>query len=212
MSPSSADLIRFILTIIVILAVPAGAFALSNQLQISAGYNPQVNISDIDFPYLSTWDGFFDLPFFGARYLRRIHNEWYIFSGYRYTHKTSGLPAGNAATLNYHVVTIGPYYRSPTTEAEKFFINLVAGAGISLTSFEPDIAGVTDKLDKTDFSAFVGLGMERMLFSRFSAVLELNYNFLDTKVVGTFGTSPTPVEVIMQTKGFDLALGIGCEF
>lgn len=196
-----------------IFLVQSGAAAGRYQVQLDFGYRPQVKTSDIDYPFLSSWEGFVDLPWAGAKILRPFSDEWFLGIYYRYLFKTSGLPANNEVTLNQHTVTIGPYYRSPTTDDRSFFINLSLGLGVSTVSFKPNIAGAADKLTGTDL-AFIGtLGFERRLIGGLSLIGELNYSLLDCDVEGTFGSgSDIKNQITIKLSGLDLNAGLGYEF
>ncbi|PJA28751.1 MAG: hypothetical protein CO189_04085 [candidate division Zixibacteria bacterium CG_4_9_14_3_um_filter_46_8] len=195
-----------------ILACVIEAVSSPYQIQLGAGYRPQINTSNIDYPYLSSWEGFVDVPFFGLNALKAIDGDWYGVVSYRYLHKVSGLSGGNEVTLDYHLFALGPYYRSPTTESRSFFINLSALAGITYSSFEMDIAGVSDQLSRTGIALMGTLGFEKTIYRGFSLIAELNYNLIDPKVSGGIGNSQIPLETKLMISGLDIALAAGYEF
>ncbi|MCP4633829.1 MAG: PorT family protein [candidate division Zixibacteria bacterium] len=182
------------------------------QAQLTSGYRPQITSSDINYPFFNSWDGFVDVPFVGMKILKPFYYDWYLFAGYRYIFKTQYLPAGNKARLKHHMFTVGPYYRSATTENETFFINLSAGLGVSITGFEMDVAGVSDNFNKTEPAVFASLGFEKMIYGPLSIIMELTYNAVNSKVKGTIGNNATDVETTINTSGLDIALTFGYEF
>ncbi|GEM_PF-6015198 len=181
-------------------------------LQLDAAYRPQVKTSRIDYPYLSAWEGFVDIPSFGLRTATNIHNEWYLAVYYRYLHKSDGIDGGNNISLDRQIITVGPYYRSPTTESGSFFINLYLGIGVALSDFEMDIGGKTDKLSGNYISLIFGLEFEKNIFGDFSLLSRLNYSMINSKLKGDIGEQGIPIEITLKNSGLDIALGIGYKF
>ena len=188
------------------------AFSSPYQITLIAGYRPQVKTSPINYPYLSSWDGFVDLPFVGARIVMPINGEWCVAGSYRYLFKSARLGGGNEVSLNISAVTVGPYYHSPTTDSRSFFINLSTGIGIGFSGFNMDIGGVTDKLQNTDWAMIATLGFEKRIYNRFSLSGELNYVAMNSTVKGNIGNNSTTLEATLNVSGLDIDLAAGYEF
>ncbi len=203
---------RVVLLLVMFLFGASVAKSSPYQAQLSFGYRPQVTTSFIDYPFLSSWDGFVDVPLLGLRFSKSIYDEWYLTGNYRYFFKTSGLDAGNDVSLNYYLFTVGPYYRSPTTDGESFFINLYGGIGFSYAEFSIDIGNAVDSFSRYE-PALVGIiGFEKMIIKNFSATAEVTYNALYSVVKGELGQSATPFETTVNVNGLDISLGIAYQF